>query len=421
MPTCSVNCGGGGLGGQLLPEMHPPIRPHPNPSPQGPTRGEGGSPSLRRVLTSPDRDMLLVSRTRKRGENGRRDIATVPEAAEGSVKLRILSESDVRRCLDMRGAVEAQAQAFALLAARQTVEGLRSFVTSETPPAVTIFNPSYLKNAGGFGIKVVSDFLDNDDRTVPRMSALVVLFCGRTGVPRTVMEGAYLTDVRTGAGTALAARHLARAESSSLVLFGAGRVARNQLVALAATYPLARVRVVARSRPRADAFVRWARSAGGGIPRDVELAADTDAAVAAADIVVCATTATQPVLHGAALRPGTFVAAVGANRADAREVDSETIARAGKRVIDSRADCLAHAGDLQIPLREGVLRADEVAEIAEVVAGERRGRDNADEITYYKSIGVPIQDIWTAQRIEARAIEAQIGTVLDIGGDPVQF
>src|SRR5437868_442845 len=83
------------------------------------------------------------------------------------------------------------------------------------PPAVTIFNPSYLKNAGGFGIKVVSDFLDNDDRTVPRMSALVVLFCGRTGVPRTVMEGAYLTDVRTGAGTALAARHLARADSAS--------------------------------------------------------------------------------------------------------------------------------------------------------------------------------------------------------------
>ena len=105
------------------------------------------------------------------------------------MKLRILSESDVRRCLDMRGAVEAQAQAFALLAAKQTVEGLRSFVTSETPPAVTIFNPSYLKNAGGFGIKVVSDFLENDDRTVPRMSALVVLFCGRTGVPRTVMEG----------------------------------------------------------------------------------------------------------------------------------------------------------------------------------------------------------------------------------------
>jgi ornithine cyclodeaminase len=252
------------------------------------------------------------------------------------------------------------------------------------------------------------------------MSALLALFCGQTGLPRTVMEAAHLTDVRTGAGTALAARHLARAESSSLVLFGAGRVARNQLVALAATLPLKRVRVVARSRSRAEAFMRWARQAG-EVPQDIDLTNDGEAVVAEADLVVCATTSMQPVLHGAALRPGTFVAAVGANRADAREVNSATIARASKRVIDSRADCLKQAGDLQIPLSEGILRDGDIVEIAEVVAGQRAGRENANEITYYKSIGVPIQDIYTAQWIEARAIEAQIGTVLEIGGDLIEF
>jgi ornithine cyclodeaminase len=253
------------------------------------------------------------------------------------------------------------------------------------------------------------------------MSALVVLFCGETGLPRTVMEGGYLTDLRTGAGTALAARHLARPESASLVLFGAGRVARNQLVGLAEVLPLTRVRTVARSRARAEQFLRWAHRIGGRIPADVALATDANAAVAEADIVVCATTATQPVLCGAVLRPGTFVAAVGANRVDAREVDSETIRRAGKRVIDSRADCLKHAGDLQIPIGEGIVRESDIAEIAEVIAGQRPGRETAGEITYYKSIGVPIQDLWTAQRIEARAIAAGIGTVLEIGGDPVRF
>ena len=164
------------------------------------------------------------------------------------MKLRILSEADVRRCLTVAEAVEAQAEAFAALAAGQSIEGLRSVVASEAPPAITIFNPAYLKNAQGFGIKVVSDFLRNDDVTVPRMSALVVLFCGKTGLPRTVMEAGYLTDLRTGAGTALAARHLANPGSSSLVLFGAGRVARNQLIALAGTLPLRRVRVVTRSQ-----------------------------------------------------------------------------------------------------------------------------------------------------------------------------
>jgi ornithine cyclodeaminase len=153
----------------------------------------------------------------------------------------------------------------------------------------------------------------------------------------------------------------------------------------------------------------------------VALASDATAALAAADVVVCATTATEPVLSGAALRQGTFVAAAGANRSDSREVDSETIRRATKRVIDSRADCLKHAGDLQIPLSEGILGQSDVAEIAEVIAGQRPGRETSEEITYYKSIGVPIQDLWTAYRIEARAIAAGIGTVLEIGGDPVHF
>jgi ornithine cyclodeaminase len=253
------------------------------------------------------------------------------------------------------------------------------------------------------------------------MSALVVLFCGQTGLPRTVMEGGYLTDLRTGAGTALAARHLARPDSASLVLFGAGRVARNQLVALAEVLPLTRVRILARSRARAEEFLHWARRAGGRIPQDVELASDAPAALAEADVVVCATTAIQPVLSGAALRQGTFIAAAGANRSDAREVDSETIRRAHKRVIDSRADCLQHAGDLQFPLSEGILGESDVAEIAEVIAGQRPGRETSEEITYYKSIGVPIQDLWTAQRIEARAIATGVGTVLEIGGDPVRF
>jgi ornithine cyclodeaminase len=337
------------------------------------------------------------------------------------VKLRILSESDARTCLDMKGAIEAQAEAFALLAAKQTVEGLRTFVQSEAPPAVTIFNPSYLKKGRGFGIKVVSDFFRNDDVSIPRMSALVVLFCGQTGLPRTVMEGGYLTDLRTGAGTALAARHLARPDSASLVLFGAGRVARNQLVALAEVLPLTRVRILARSRARTEEFLRWARRAGGRIPQDVVLASDATAALAEADVVVCATTATEPVLPGAALRQGTFVAAAGANRSDSREVDSVTIRRASKRVIDSRADCLKHAGDFQIPFSEGILRESDVAEIAEVIAGQRPGRETPEEITYYKSIGVPIQDLWTAYRIEAHAIAAGIGTVLEIGGNPVHF
>ena len=142
-----------------------------------------------------------------------------------------------------------------------------------------------------------------------------------------------------------------------------------------------------------------------------------EAAVREADIVIAATTAKQPTFPGKALKAGTFVAAAGAYEATSREVDSETIRRASKWVIDSRTDCLDEAGDLQIPISEGIISRDQVAQIAELVAGERPGREAADEITYYKSIGVPIQDLVTAQHIERRAVDLGLGTVIDIGGD----
>ncbi len=332
------------------------------------------------------------------------------------MQLRILTENDVRSLIDMEAAIPIQEEAFTRLAAGESVEGLRSFVVSDAPPGVAIFNPSFLKEGGGYGVKVVSDFFGNTARGAARMSAIVTLFDGETGHPRTVMEGGYLTDLRTGAGTGAAARRLARPESRVVALVGAGRVARNQLQALARTHALERVLVAGRSEARARAFAEWIRGED-GLPDDVALAPSTEEAVRGADIVVVATTASEPILFGRDLRPGTFVAAAGANLATAREVDTETVRRAAKLVIDSPADSLANAGDLTIPIAEGAIREDEVTGIAEIIAGTRPGREAADEITYYKSIGLPIQDLITAQHIERRAIAAGAGTVIELGGD----
>src|SRR6185503_1323938 len=116
----------------------------------------------------------------------------------------------------MREAIDVQAEAFRLLASGATVEGLRGVVRSEDPAGVTIFNPSFLRAGGGYGVKVVSDYFANTQRRLPRMVALISLFDGQTGLPTSVLEGGYITDLRTGAGTALAARHLARKESRVL-------------------------------------------------------------------------------------------------------------------------------------------------------------------------------------------------------------
>jgi ornithine cyclodeaminase/alanine dehydrogenase-like protein (mu-crystallin family) len=332
------------------------------------------------------------------------------------MKLRVLSESDCRTVIDMVSAIEIQAEAFTLLAAGCSVEGLRSFATSEDPPGVAIFNPCFLRNGRGYGIKVISDFYENEKRRVTRMTGIVALFDGTTGYPRTVMEAGYLTDLRTGAGTGLAARYLARRDSRAVAIIGAGRVARNQLMALSEVFDVDRVLLSTRSAERAEEFVRRMAAVGGRVPKDIRLV-DREEAVRKADIVVAATTSKTPVFSGAWLKPGTFVASVGAYEPSTREVDSVTVGRAAKLVIDSRADCLDHAGDFMLPIAEGVIAREQIAEIAELVSGARPGRGSDEEITYYKSIGVPIQDLVTAQHIERRAEQKGVGTEVDIGGE----
>jgi ornithine cyclodeaminase/alanine dehydrogenase-like protein (mu-crystallin family) len=333
------------------------------------------------------------------------------------MKLRILSEADCRAVLDMAAAIEIQAEAFTLLAEGRSVEGLRSFAASENPPGVAIFNPCFLRGGQGYGIKVISDFYDNEKRGAVRMSGIVALFDGTSGHPYALLEAGYLTDLRTGAGTGLAARYLARPDSRTVAIVGAGRVARNQLWALAELFDLEAVFLSTRSARRADEFIKRMRTMGGRVPRDIRLVESRERAVRDADIVVAATTSKSPVFSGEWLKPGSFVAAVGAYEATTREIDSETIRRASNLVIDSRADCLDHAGDLVIPISEGIIRREQVAEISELVAGKRPPRRSDSEITYYKSIGVPIQDLITAQHMARRAAERGIGTELDIGGN----
>ena len=332
------------------------------------------------------------------------------------MKIRILSESDVRAVIDMASAINIQAEAFTLLAEGRSVQGLRSFAASKSPPGIAIFNPAFLTEGAGYGIKVVSDFYNNPRRGVPRMTALVALFDGETGQPRTIMEGGFLTDLRTGAGTALAAQFLARSDSEDLALIGAGRVARNQLEALVTIFPIRRVRIATRTEDRARRLIARAAQLDLPITDEFSISDSIADAVRGADIVVCATTARSPVLYGSWLQPGTFIAAVGANEATAREVDGETIRRADRLIIDSRVDSLANSGDLQAPLKAGIIKNEDIGEIADLVAGQQGGRQSDDEITYYKSIGVPIQDLVTAQHIERRATERGIGTVIDIGG-----
>jgi len=165
---------------------------------------------------------------------------------------------------------------------------------------------------------------------------------------------------------------------------------------------------------RAKDFVEEMKSRGAPIPNDIRWITSAEEGVKEADILCTATTSSKPVFDGKALRPGTHINAVGAYTPLMQEVDSETILRA-KVVIDSRQASLAEAGDLIIPLQQGVINEKHIhAEIGEIVAGLRPGRESMDEITYFKTVGVAVQDVAAARRVLDKATELGLGTEVEL-------
>ncbi len=249
------------------------------------------------------------------------------------------------------------------------------------------------------GVKLVTVFPRNRERGVATVSALYVLLDGASGHPRALIDGEALTLRRTAAASALAAGYLARQDSAVLLVVGTGALAPHMARAHCALRPLARLLLWGRNLGRAQALA--ARLREEGLP--AQALADLPEALAQADIVSCATTATEPVLHGKLLRPGTHVDLVGGFTPAMREADDALIARA-EIFVDTYSGALAEAGDLVQALASGALVRERVrAELVELIAGTHPGRKSADEITLFKSVGTALEDLCAARMVLERA------------------
>ncbi len=270
---------------------------------------------------------------------------------------------------------------------------------------------SALPRRQALGTKLVSVVPRNRKRGLPTIHASYLLTDPTTGAPLALMEAGFLTAIRTGATSALAARYLARRESRIVACFGAGYQAGFQLRCLQAVRPIQEVRVVGRDPERARIFAR-STAAILGVP--VTVTTDRRAALTGADLIVCATTSPTPVFKGRHLEPGSHVDAVGAFQPTTREVDADTVRRA-RVVVDTYTGAWEGAGDLLIPLRAGAITRRHVkAELAELVSGRRRGRQSADEITLFKSVGFALEDTATARLAYDRARARRMGTEVSL-------
>jgi len=281
----------------------------------------------------------------------------------------------------MADLVPAMAHALADLSGGRVQQPVRTMLPVEARGFFAAM-PAY---AGALGAKLVTFFPANRD--VPTHHALIVLFRPETGEPMVVMDGRLITEMRPAAASAVATDLLARRDVAVLGILGSGVQAGSHLEALRLVRTFREVRV-------------WSPRAAGAFAarHGVQAAATAEEAVRGADVIVVATSATAPVLRGAWLAPGAHVNAVGACRPDWRELDDDAVRRA-RLYVDSRAAATKEAGDV-------IAAGEPFAELGEVVAGTRPGRQSPEEITLFKSVGVAVEDVVTAELVYRRSLES---------------
>jgi ornithine cyclodeaminase/alanine dehydrogenase-like protein (mu-crystallin family) len=329
------------------------------------------------------------------------------------MKIRFLTADDVRRALPMAEAIEGMKAAYASLATGRAVMPLRGRVDVAEHGGSTLIMPAYLPDDDALAVKVVSVFPHNAARGEPVVYGLVLALAGATGRPLAIMEGGALTAIRTGAASGAATDVLARPDATVVAIIGSGVQARTQLAAVCAVRSIQEVRVYSLAREQAITLAE--ELAGHGpIPANVRVTASADEAVRGADVICTATTSGTPVFAGAALSPGAHVNGVGSYLPTMQEVDVATVRRA-RVVVDARTAVLAEAGDLIIPLQAGEITADHIhAELGEIIAGLKPGRTDAAQITFFKSVGLAVQDAAAARIALRNALTDNLGVEIEL-------
>ena len=318
----------------------------------------------------------------------------------------LLTKDDVVRVLDMRDCIDVVEKAFAELASGTAVLPLRIGIAP--PDGISLYMPAYLKQMGALACKVVTVYKNNPARhKLPTTIGKVLLQDPATGEVICIMDGGYLTAVRTGAVSGVATKYLARTGKGQVAgILGAGVQAKMQLWAMATVRELSRAHVYDVSADASSAFIRE-MSAKLGI--EIRPADSPVQILAEADIICAATSSSTPLFDGSLVRPGTHINGIGSHSPTARELDTAIIQRSTV-VVDSVEACLKEAGDIMIPLQEGAIsKAHIQTELGEVVLGRKPARTSAQEITLFKSVGLAIQDAAAAKLVYERARQAGIG------------
>ncbi|MEM2021607.1 MAG: ornithine cyclodeaminase family protein [Zestosphaera sp.] len=322
------------------------------------------------------------------------------------VRVYLIRGHELENLLKPETLIPEVEQAFIRYSRRETVTPPRTvmWVEGNWWGVMQSYVPGY-----GVGVKVVSLIPQNPSKGLPTIQALVALFDEVTGSPLAVMEGSVLTALRTGAASAVSVKYMAPRESGPIGIIGTGFQAKYQLKFVSSVYKTDDVVVYDLSSDAVRSFKSWAEGMGF---RVLEASSHEDL-VRRSRVIVESSTTKEPVILGRWLSRNQHVVSIGAHARDHRALDDEALSRFSKVVVDSREAVLEETGDIRVPLERGVIRISEVAELGEVAAGTRKGREG-DELTLFKSVGLAIQDTCAAALVYRLAKAKGLGIEVEL-------
>ncbi len=326
----------------------------------------------------------------------------------------VLNTEDVRSLVPMRQAVELMKEAFVELSANRAQAPLRSVLEVNDDPAALLMMPGFVPAKAALGFKMVSFFGENASRGLPTIHALVCLVDHETGVPLGMMDGSFVTALRTGAVSGAATDLLALPEAKTVVVIGAGVQGVTQAAAVASVRPIERIVAVDVRQESLARFESSLRTEWPEVTAEVELTSEANEAVRRADVICTATTAKRAVFGDEAVRPGTHINAVGAFTPEMQEIPVDTVGRA-LIVVDNFDAIMAEAGDLLKAIDAGAIsEADLHLELGHVASDTARGRSSREQVTLFKSVGNAVQDVTVARYAIDQALSSGAGQVVEL-------
>jgi alanine dehydrogenase len=324
----------------------------------------------------------------------------------------LLSRKEIEEILPPKEVIKAVEDSYREFGLNTAIVPPRIRIDMESYNGNILVMPAYLTGMDALGTKLVTTHLENSKFSLPTVIGTIILNDPKTGVPMAILDGTYITAMRTGGAGAVAAKYLSREDSSTVTIIGTGVQGRSQLIALCEVRRIRKVFAFDVDRKRCEQYVGEMKKR---LDAEVVKTDNLQEAVHQSDIVVTATPSPDPVIKGDWVMEGCHITGIGSHSPDARELDENVITKASKIVLDTWD--AKKVGDIAYPISKGLLKEEDIySDIGTIVAGKKPGRTSPKEITVFKSVGSAVADVSTALRTYQLAQKRRVGKSVNLWG-----